>query len=217
MHVRPCLPATLLTPPPPQYLDQSAFRIVNGAVEETTALLKLKFDHIFYTGSGKIAKIILRAAAEHLTPTTLELGGKSPACVLDDADVYKTARRLMWGKWTNAGQICIAPDYVMCTEEMQPKLIAAFRKVLDEFNPADKEGHKTPAVDGDGYASLVSDAQYQRIEKLIDATKGTIEIDGGRNPEKRKIGTTVVTGIKPDDILMQGEQQMLSSPRSTDC
>ncbi len=91
----------------PQYLDSSAYLPVLGAIDQATAVLKLKFDHIFYTGSGGIAKIIARAAAEHLTPLTLELGGKSPAVVFDDADIDTIARRIMWAKYTNAGQVCV--------------------------------------------------------------------------------------------------------------
>lgn len=95
--------ATLMAELLPKYLDKTAYRAVLGAVEETTALLKLKFDMIFYTGSGAIGKIILRAAAEHLCPVILELGGKSPCLVLDDADINIAARRIMWSKYTNAG------------------------------------------------------------------------------------------------------------------
>lgn len=88
----------------PKYLDPTAYKVVNGAIDQTTALLSHRFDHIFYTGSGQVGKIIARAAAEHLTPVTLELGGKSPACVFDDADVDIISRRIMWGKYTNGGQ-----------------------------------------------------------------------------------------------------------------
>lgn len=98
--------AALITELVPQYLDTSAIKVVNGAVEVTQALLARRWDHIFYTGSGGIGKIIAKAAAEHLTPVTLELGGKSPAVVLDDANIAVTARRILWGKCVNAGQTC---------------------------------------------------------------------------------------------------------------
>lgn len=88
----------------PRYLDSSAYIVVNGAVEQSTELLKHRFDHIFYTGSGNIGKIIAKAAAEHLTPVTLELGGKSPAVIFDDANLKVSARRIAWGKFVNAGQ-----------------------------------------------------------------------------------------------------------------
>lgn len=111
------------------YLDPKVVRVVNGAVPETTAVLKQKFGHILYTGNGTVGRIVQHAAAEHLTPTTLELGGKSPAVVADDANLDVIAKRLLWGKHTNAGQTCVSPDYVLCTPEMQDKLITAFEKV----------------------------------------------------------------------------------------
>ena len=97
----------------PRYLDERIVAVVEGAVDETTALLNEQFDHIFYTGNGTVGRIVMRAAAEHLTPVTLELGGKSPAIVAADADLEVAARRIAWGKFTNAGQTCIAPDYVL--------------------------------------------------------------------------------------------------------
>src|SRR5699024_282052 len=88
------------------------FHVVNGSVEETTEILRLKFDKIFFTGSPKVGKIIYKAAAQHLTPVTLELGGKSPAIVTPSVDLKVAARRLVWAKFLNAGQTCIAPDYI---------------------------------------------------------------------------------------------------------
>lgn len=97
--------ATLIATLVPKYLDPTAYIVINGAVEQTTALLTHRFDHIFYTGSGGVGRVIARAAAEHLTPITLELGGKSPACVFDDADVKTVGKRIMWGKYSNSGQV----------------------------------------------------------------------------------------------------------------
>ena len=113
----------------PQHLDAAAVHVVEGGVPETTALLAERFDHIFYTGNGAVGRIVLEAAARHLTPVTLELGGKSPAFVADDADLEVTARRLVWGKFTNAGQTCVAPDYVLASrstlEALKPLLGAS--------------------------------------------------------------------------------------------
>src|SRR5690625_840450 len=117
----------------PEYLDRAAVRVVEGAVEETTALLKLRFDHIFYTGGAAVGRIVMRAAAEHLTPVTLELGGKSP-CVIDaGADMDSAARRLVWGKCLNAGQTCIAPDYVLVagTDSDRDRLVGAIERELE--------------------------------------------------------------------------------------
>src|SRR5699024_10475169 len=95
----------------PQYVDGTA--VVEGAVAETTGLLEQPFDHIVYTGGAEVGRIVMRAAAEHLTPVTLELGGKSPAWVDETTDLARAARRIAWGKFTNAGQTCVAPDYVL--------------------------------------------------------------------------------------------------------
>ncbi|KAI5478029.1 hypothetical protein MNV49_005492 [Pseudohyphozyma bogoriensis] len=126
--------ASLLTVLLPKYLDTQAYAIINGSTEVAQTLLQEPFDHVFYTGSGKVGKIIARAVLENGSGSvTLELGGKSPALVLNDCDVKVTAKRLMWGKWTNAGQVCLAPDYVLCTPTLRPKLIAEFQAVLKEF------------------------------------------------------------------------------------
>ena len=97
----------------PRYLDERVVAVVTGGVEETTALLAERFDHIFYTGNGRVGRVVMAAAAQHLTPVTLELGGKSPAIVAADANVEVTARRIAWAKFLNAGQTCVAPDYVL--------------------------------------------------------------------------------------------------------
>ncbi|KAL8277569.1 hypothetical protein RQP46_010001 [Phenoliferia psychrophenolica] len=183
----------------PKYLDQSAYILINGAVEETTALLKLRFDHIFYTGSGTVGRIVAKAAAEHLTPVTLELGGKSPACICDDADVTIAGRRIMWGKYNNSGQICISPDYVCCTREMQPKLIESFKAAIAEFSPS---GTLTENAE---FSSLINPAHFARISKLIDGTEGRVVIGGGRDEASNKIEITVVADVKESDVLMQGE------------
>src|SRR5690554_191389 len=102
--------AELLANTIPQYLAHDAINVVNGGADIVTDLLQNRFDHILYTGSERVGKIVMRAAAEYLTPVTLELGGKSPAVILADANIKTTARRLAWGKWINAGQTCIAPN-----------------------------------------------------------------------------------------------------------
>ena len=97
----------------PRYLDERAVAVVTGAVDETTVLLEQRFDHIFYTGNGTVGRVVMTAAAKHLTPVTLELGGKSPAIVAADANIQVAARRIAWGKFVNAGQTCVAPDHVL--------------------------------------------------------------------------------------------------------
>ena len=120
-------PATsaLLARRVPEYLDPECIKVVEGAVPETSALLELPFDHILYTGGGNVGRIVMAAAAKHLTPVTLELGGKSPCVILPDANLETTARRIAWGKFTNTGQTCVAPDYILTDSETE-----AFAKCL---------------------------------------------------------------------------------------
>lgn len=106
---------------------------MNGGVQETTELLELKFDYIFYTGSSKVGRIIHAAANKYLTPVTLELGGKSPCYVDSTVDMAVAVKRILWGKLMNSGQTCIAPDYVLCSKEVQGKFIEEAKKVVSEF------------------------------------------------------------------------------------
>ncbi|NBB91668.1 MAG: aldehyde dehydrogenase family protein [Gammaproteobacteria bacterium] len=180
----------------PQYLDERAVRVVEGAVEETTELLKQRFDHIFYTGSSAVGKIVMRAAAEHLTPVTLELGGKSP-CVIDaGADIESAARRLIWGKCLNAGQTCIAPDYVLVRPADRDRLIGAIEHELFEMYGADRLGSSD-------YCKIINRRHFDRLRPLIDSGRVVI---GGRVDETRcRIEPTVLTEVAPDSALMQEE------------
>jgi aldehyde dehydrogenase (NAD+) len=103
----------------PKYFDTNQIALINGGVKETQDLLKQRFDYIFYTGGTSIAKIIMEAAAKNLTPVTLECGGKSPVYIDKSADLNITAKRLIWGRFVNVGQTCVAPDYVLTTKEIQ--------------------------------------------------------------------------------------------------
>jgi aldehyde dehydrogenase (NAD+) len=177
-------------------LDDPAVVVVQGGVAETTELLEQRFDHILYTGGGRVARVVLQAAAEHLTPVTLELGGKSPAIVTRTAKIDQAARRLMWGKFVNAGQTCIAPDYVLVDREVHDELVAAMATTVEEFYGAD------PRQSPD-YARIVSDAHFHRLEKLLDS--GTVAIGGEADPDERYIAPTVLTGVEPDAPVM-GEE-----------
>ncbi|GAA5912424.1 hexadecenal dehydrogenase [Sporobolomyces salmoneus] len=191
----------------PQYLDTSAYRCVTGAIDQTSTLLKLQFDHIFYTGSGNVGRIVSKAAAEHLTPVTLELGGKSPAIVLDDADLDVSARRIIWAKFSNAGQICISTDYILCSPELEPKLIEALKRALKEFSaPSPSSGtQSTSLIESKNYSKIINDNHFRRLSKLLDATKGDIIVGGKRDEKERKIEVTLVRNVKPDDALMADE------------
>lgn len=112
---------------------QDCYQVICGGVEETTKLLNLKFDYIFYTGSTRVGKVIHAAANKYLTPTTLELGGKSPVYIDNTVNIERAVKRILWGKVMNLGQTCIAPDYIICTKEIQGQIIEIARTLLQEF------------------------------------------------------------------------------------
>lgn len=117
----------------PMYLDQECYQVVLGGVTETTELLKHKFDYIFYTGSTKVGQIIHAAANKHLTPVTLELGGKSPVYIDNTVDFEISVKRILWGKFINCGQTCIAPDYILCSKDVEAKVLEYAKKILGEW------------------------------------------------------------------------------------
>ncbi|OWK17353.1 ALDH3B1, partial [Cervus elaphus hippelaphus] len=117
----------------PRYLDQSCFAVVLGGPQETGRLLEHKFDYIFFTGSPRVGKIVMTAAAKHLTPVTLELGGKNPCYVDDNCDPQTVANRVAFFRYYNTGQTCVAPDYVLCSPEMQARLVPALQSAITRF------------------------------------------------------------------------------------
>ncbi|XP_016402855.1 fatty aldehyde dehydrogenase-like, partial [Sinocyclocheilus rhinocerous] len=114
----------------PLYLDKEMYQVVTGGVLETQELLKQRFDHIFYTGSSVVGKLVMEAAAHHLTPVTLELGGKSPCYIDKNCDIAVACRRITWGKFANCGQTCIAPDYILCEPNIQDRIVEEIQKTL---------------------------------------------------------------------------------------
>lgn len=182
----------------PTYLDARVVQVVTGGVPETTKLLEEPFDHIFYTGNGTVGKIVMRAAAEHLTPVTLELGGKSPAIVAADARIDVAARRIAWGKFINAGQTCVAPDYVLVEHSVASQLLAALGEAVSAFYGSD------PAESQD-YGRIVSDRHFERLTELLDADRGTVAIGGRSDRATRYLAPTVVTDVDVDGPLMSDE------------
>lgn len=180
----------------PRYLDQSAIAIVEGAVPETTALLAQRFDHIFYTGNGTVGRIVMTAAAKHLTPVTLELGGKSPVIVDKSANIDVAARRIAWGKWLNAGQTCIAPDYVLVHESRKVELIDAIGTAIADFYGGDPRT-------SDSYGRIVSDRHHDRLCSLMDG--GTVVIGGSTDAAERYIAPTVLDDVDISSTLMSEE------------
>lgn len=186
------LVATLL----PAYLDQRAYRVVEGGVEETTALLAEQFDHIFYTGGSAVGRVVMTAAAKHLTPVTLELGGKSPCVVDDSADLKSAARRIIWGKCLNAGQTCIAPDYVLVTPKQKAPLIKMLRSELDRMYGKDR-------LLSSDYCKIINERHFDRLSAYLD--DGEIAIGGETDRATLKIAPTVLTDLKPDAECMREE------------
>uniref|UniRef100_A0A663F320 Aldehyde dehydrogenase n=1 Tax=Aquila chrysaetos chrysaetos TaxID=223781 RepID=A0A663F320_AQUCH len=163
----------------PSYLDKDCSAVVAAGVEETTRLLENKFDYIFFTGSPSVGRIVMTAAAKHLTPVTLELGGKNPCYVSDSCNVQNVARRVAWGRFFNAGQTCVAPDYVLCSAEMQEKLLPALREAITEFyGPNPRESPD--------FGRIVGDRQFQRVQALLHS--GHTAIGGQTDAEERYIG-----------------------------
>lgn len=180
----------------PQYLDRDAVAIVEGGVPETTALLEQRFDHIFYTGNGTVGRIVMTAAAKHLTPVTLELGGKSPVIVDASANIDVTARRIAWGKWLNAGQTCVAPDYVLVHRSKKSELIDALGTSIRDFYGDNPQS-------SDSYGRIVSPRHFDRLKSML--ANGTVVIGGDSDAAQRYIAPTVLTDVSPDSALMTEE------------
>lgn len=178
------------------YLDPDAVQVVEGGVPETTALLAQRFDHIFYTGNGVVGQVVLEAAAKHLTPVTLELGGKSPTYVDDTADLQVAARRTAWAKFTNAGQTCVAPDYVIGTKPVLEALTPLLAGALEEFFGTD------PAASPD-YGRMVNDRHFERVSSLNEP--GKVRVGGTRDAATRYIAPTVLGDVRPESPVMQDE------------
>ncbi|KAH8916870.1 aldehyde dehydrogenase [Atractiella rhizophila] len=179
--------------------DPQTVKVINGAVDETTALLNVEggWDHITYTGSTNVGRIIASSAAKNLTPTTLELGGKSPTIICEDADLKLAAHRIFLTRIINSGQMCIAPDYLICPASIQPALIKEFKEFLIKAYPEPWLGDEAA-----GKASrMVNERQYERVKGIIAATKGEILIGGGSSDDKLKIEPTVVRANSDDSVM----------------
>ncbi|MFJ9453644.1 aldehyde dehydrogenase family protein [Kitasatospora sp. NPDC101447] len=180
----------------PRYLGEEAVAVVEGAVPETTALLEERFDHIFYTGNGAVGRIVMAAAAKHLTPVTLELGGKSPVVVEPGADLTVTARRIARGKFLNAGQTCVAPDYVLAIGDtaagLEEELAAAVRELFGD----------DPAGSTD-YGRIVNERHFDRLTALLD--DGRTVIGGDHDRAARYLAPTVLADVPATASVMQAE------------
>ena len=179
-----------------RYLADDAVGMVQGGVDETTVLLEQRFDHILYTGNGRVARVVMAAAAHHLTPVTLELGGKSPAIVAADADVALAAKRIAWGKFLNAGQTCIAPDHVLVDASVEAAFTDALVDAIGTFYGADPQSSPD-------YARIVNAGHLRRIEKYIG--DGDVVTGGQVDADDLYVAPTVLRSVHPDAAVMNDE------------
>jgi len=167
---------------------------LEGGVEEITGILELKFDKIFFTGSTKVGKIVYEAAAKNLTPVTLELGGKSPAIVAASANLEVAARRIVWGKFLNAGQTCVAPDYILVDERVKESLVTSIKKYIQKFS------YK---ADSQQYTQIINKKNFERLIKMIDPEN--VFYGGNFDAKKRFIEPTILQNVTWEDSVMQEE------------
>ncbi|GER59196.1 aldehyde dehydrogenase [Patiriisocius marinus] len=174
--------------------DPKVFKVVEGGIPETTELLEQKFDKIFFTGSTKVGTIVYKAAAKYLTPVTLELGGKSPAFILKDANLKMAAKRLIWAKYLNAGQTCIAPDYVLVDNNVASKFLEYCKA---EILKADY------SFDNGNFLQIINDSNFDRLTRMLDISK--IYHGGKTDKADRYIEPTILNNVSFNDACMQEE------------
>lgn len=170
------------------------FYVAEGGIEETTEILKLKFDKIFFTGSPKVGQIIYEAAAKHLTPVTLELGGKSPAIVTSSANFEVAAKRIVWGKFLNAGQTCVAPDYILVDEKVKDSFLDSLQSYIQKFNYHSES---------ENYTQIINQRNFDRLVNLIDQEK--VYFGGKTDAANRYIEPTIMHDVTWNDKVMQEE------------
>jgi aldehyde dehydrogenase (NAD+) len=180
----------------PEYLDRSAFSVVPGGVQESTALLEQSWDHIFFTGGTSVARIVMTAAAKNLTPVVLELGGKNPCIVHSSANLKVAARRIAFGRWFNSGQSCTAPDYVLVFKDVRDEFLKCLKETLLEFYGEDPEKSQD-------YGRIVNLHHFDRLTNLL--ASGTIYHGGQHDRADRFIAPTVLVNVPPDSAAMQEE------------
>ncbi|MGB0347239.1 MAG: aldehyde dehydrogenase [Balneolaceae bacterium] len=179
-----------------RYFKPEVVTTVFGGVVESQALLKLDFNYIFFTGSTRVGKIIMESAAKRLIPVTLELGGKSPCIVDETANLEVSARRIVWGKFVNAGQTCVAPDYLLVQDSIKDKLLLELKKAITSLYGDDPSR-------SDDYPRIIDDVHYSRLASLLD--NGRIIAGGRTEPKSRFISPTILSDVSWDDPIMKDE------------
>lgn len=178
----------------PRYLDNDAIAVIEGDGAVSQQLIEQGFDRLIFTGGTEIGRRVYEGAATHLTPVTLELGGKSPVIVAADADIDVAAKRIAWTKLINSGQTCIAPDYVLADAAIRDKLVDSLRKAVDGFEAGNPGGKR-----------IVNERHFNRLSNALAATKGTVAVGGGSDAVNLKIQPTVVVDPDPAEPLMTDE------------
>lgn len=187
-----------------EFFEEDLVTVIQGGPEISQQLLTLPFDHIFFTGSPAIGKVVMRAAAEHLSSVTLELGGKSPTIIDASASIADAARRVAFGKFLNNGQTCIAPDYVLIDERVKDKFIEALKENVTKLFG---EGHQI-SEKSTSYARIINQKHFQRVTRLIEDAiqKGAkVEFSGEVNKETNFMHPVILSDISPDSLIMEEE------------
>jgi len=183
----------------PQYLDQDCYHVITGGPDEATRMLNERFDLIFFTGSPMIGKSVYNSASKFMTPVILELGGKSPVYIDESVSQMETAvKRILWGKLVNAGQTCIAPDYVLCSADVQDKLVNTAKKVVQDF-------YQSEPKKSDSFARIINSKNFDRLDRLLNGTNGKVVLGGETERDSCYIAPTVVTNVSTSDSLMKEE------------
>jgi aldehyde dehydrogenase (NAD+) len=181
----------------PEYVDPECVQVIEGGADATTELLSERFDHIFYTGNGTVGRIVMEAAAKDLTPVTLELGGKSPCIVDQQTDLDVAARRIVWGKYYNAGQTCVAPDYVLVHQAVEEGLVSRLKETIESFFGDD------PRMSPD-FGRIVNARHHRRLMKLIPGS-GEIVTGGTADEDTRYIAPTILRNVPEGAPVMADE------------
>jgi len=176
--------------------EEDYITVVEGGVEVSKALLQEKFDHIFFTGSTEVGKMVMRAASQHLTPVTLELGGKSPCIVWKDANIEVASRRILWGKFLNAGQTCVAPDYLLVHRDIGSKFTEALIEGIRKFYGPSPQQSKD-------YARIINETHFERLKKYLE--EGTVVFGGEHDKKDLYISPTLLSNVKESSPVMQDE------------
>ena len=180
----------------PEYFSPSYITVIQNGIDIAQDLLEQKFDYIFFTGSKKVGKIVMQAAAENLTPLTLELGGKSPCIITETANLKIAAKRIAWGKFFNAGQTCVAPDYVLINSKIKKEFLKHLVKIVEEFYG--KDPNQSP-----DFARIINEKHLSRLSELLGV--GNIITGGQIKPGQNYLAPTFIDDIKPTDKIMQDE------------